>query len=197
MIWRSRYERLEWMHQSPELKMQWTMPTSTQHAPPLVLLKRMTYLVPDRKTERKHKIKILIFCLPSTERGVYSKKSLFRIFLFLSLTRSLLQYGNFRSWRSCAVINNTQPFEITPPPSTMTNVNRYANTFSIFTDKSRHAWFAIEPLSILSGGSRKTSHPFVGSPTVRWLIGAETEKNKWVKRNETNQEHHRSSIRVI
>lgn len=85
------------------------------------------------------------------------------------LTKSLLQYGNFRSRRNCAVINNTQPFEITPPPSTMTNVNKYANTFSIFTDKSRHAWFAIEPLSILSGGSRNTSHPFVGSPTVRWL----------------------------
>lgn len=84
------------------------------------------------------------------------------------LTKSLLQYGNFLSWRNCAVINKTQPFEITPPPSTMTNVNKYANTFKIRTDKSRHAWFAIEPLSILSGGSRNTSHPLV-SCTVRWL----------------------------
>lgn len=93
------------------------------------------------------------------------------------LTNSLLQYGNFLSWRNCAVINKTQPFEITPPPSTMTNVNKYANTFKIRTDKSRHAWFAIEPLSILSGGSRNTSHPLV-SCTVRWLERKQTENEE-------------------
>lgn len=40
---------------------------------------------------------------------------------------------------------------------------------SIFAVISMHCWLAIEPESILMGGSRNTSHPFV-SCTVRWLM---------------------------
>ena len=53
------------------------------------------------------------------------------------------------------------PLAITPPPRTKINVTMYAITFSIFAVSSMHFWLAIEPESILIGGSRNTSHPFV------------------------------------
>lgn len=57
---------------------------------------------------------------------------------------------------------------MTPPHNTTTNVRMYATILRHFAVISIHAWLAIDPESVLIGGSRNTSHPFV-SCTVLWL----------------------------
>lgn len=90
------------------------------------------------------------------------------IFFRVHLLRSLLQNVTTRSARIWDVMKNIVDLAITPQHSTIPNVVKYARIFSMRTVNSRHAWLAIDPLSLRGGKSRKTSHALV-SAKVLWL----------------------------
>jgi len=46
------------------------------------------------------------------------------------------------------------------------NVVKYARIFSTRIVNSRHAWLAIDPLSLRGGKSRKTSHALVSAKVL-------------------------------
>jgi len=65
-------------------------------------------------------------------------------------------------------MKNILDLAITPQHRTIINVVTYARIFSTRTVNSKHAWLAIDPLSLRGGKSRKTSHALV-SAKVLWL----------------------------
>lgn len=88
--------------------------------------------------------------------------------LYAHSLSSLLQYVTTRSARIWDVMKNMLDLAMTPQHRTIVNVVMYASIFSMRTVNSRHAWLAIDPLSLRGGKSRKTSHALV-SARVRWL----------------------------